>query len=59
MTDPAWIVIDAQLRLRLERYERALGLIVKWEGQARPHRNIPLMDCADVARRALDGKEPV
>jgi hypothetical protein len=45
---------EAALALGYSPFRAALEKIVRWEEAERPHKNIPLLDCADLARRALE-----
>lgn len=43
----------ADVQARAERAEAALERIIDWDNGEKPHKNLPLADCADLARKAL------
>ena len=42
-----------ELRREVLSLRQALEKIVRWDDAEKPHRNLPLLDCADLARAVL------
>lgn len=45
--------VDDEVLAHAQRLEDALRKIVQWDDNEKPHKNLPLSDCAELARAAL------